>query len=106
MERSPSDGKSVSVQVSHGMRKTGRLSLRDDANSPQIDLLAVALALLQNLGGQVVGSTAHGGSSLGVHILSTNKQGSEAKVADLDVHLLVEKQVSGLEVAMDDVARM
>jgi hypothetical protein len=87
-------------------RETGWLSLRDDANSPQVNLLAMALAFLQNLGGQVVGSAAHGGSSLGVHVLSTNQQGSEAKVADLDVHLLVEKQVSGFEVAMDNIARM
>ena len=71
--------------------KQGRLNLRDDTDSPQIDFLAMALALFQDFRSQVVGSAAHGGSSLGVHILSTDRQGSEAKVADLDVHLLVQE---------------
>ena len=82
------------------------MSLRDDANSPQINLLAMALAFFQDLGSQVVGGAAHGGSPLGVHVFPTDKQSSEAKVADLDVHLLVEEQVAGLEVAVDDVAGM
>ena len=60
------------------------------------------LALLEDLGGDVVGRSAQGRSPHDLHVLARQEQSSQAKIANLDIHVLVEEDVAHLQVAVDD----
>lgn len=45
MERSSSNSESVSTRVSHLVSDEGKYDLRDDADSPQINLFAMTFSL-------------------------------------------------------------
>ena len=60
----------------------------------------------EDLGRQIVRCATHGSSTNCAVVVLGKKQGSKAKIADLDVHVLVEEEVAGLEIAMDDVSLM
>ena len=64
------------------------------------------LALFQDLGRDVVGRATEGASPVLRVLLVRDQEGSEAKVADLDVHMLVEEDVPHLQISVDDVLVM
>ena len=74
----------------------------DDAHGPDVNLEGMSTLLLvavDDLGGDVVGSTADGLALL----VGTGQTGGQTKVSHLDVEVLVQKEIAQLEVAMDDV---
>ena len=86
--------------------KLAFLDVRDDSNSPKIDFLIVSLpSLLQEFGGYIVWSAAHGCSSQ-TNLMLPDQDGCEAKIADFHVHLLVKEDIAGFEVAVDNVSVM
>jgi len=89
-----------------GVRRDRDGYTRYDADCPQVDLVIVSLALCEDFWGEIVGSATHSGSPDSLHILAVDEQGGQAKVTDLDVHVVVEEQVARLQVTMDNVARM
>lgn len=79
---------------------------RDDANGPNIDLLVVTFtALLENLWRNVTWSPTQ---CCAAHcsIMWPNHHSSESKISNLNIHLMVQEQISGLQVAMNDVAHV
>ena len=71
--------------------------VQDAADGPDVDLEAVAL-LAEDLGRDVVGRAAERLLALAV-VLEPRGQ---AKVADLELHVVVEEEVAQLQVAVDD----
>lgn len=78
----------------------------NNPDCPQIDLFVVTLTLVEDLWSQIVRSAAHGGPSLDVHVLATDKQSGQAKVTHLDVHVVVEEEIPGFEIPMDNIPRV
>ena len=79
----------------------------DDAEAPYVDLMIVSLpALCENLGCDVVGCPTKRSSPIQRIFALREHQGSEAKVANLHVHVVIEEDVAHLQVAMDDVLAM
>ena len=73
-------------------------SVDDDAQRPDVDLVRVTLLALQHLGSNIVRSTANGSLALAVEL----ELRSKTEVTYLDLHLVVEEQVTQLKVTMDD----
>lgn len=61
-----------------------------------------SLSLLQDLGGNVIRRAAKRGPPDGVHVVTSNQQGSQTKIADLGIHVLIEENVAHLQIAMYD----
>ena len=57
---------------------------------------------LKNLRGDVVRSTTDGSFALSIKL----EFGSKTKVTNLDLHLLVEEEITKLEISMDDPMRV
>lgn len=64
----------------------------------------MSLALLQNLWCQIVRRAAHGRSPTNFHFLLRDHECCQTKIADLDVHVAVQEEVSGLEIPVDNVS--
>ena len=73
-------------------------SVNDDTDGPDIHLIRVTLLALEHLRSDIVGSTANGALSLTIEL----KLGGETEIADLDLHLVVEEEVTQLQISMDD----
>lgn len=58
----------------------------------------MTLLALEDLGGDIVGSTTNGTLALTVEF----KLGCETKITNLDLHLVVKEEVTKLEISMDD----
>lgn len=76
--------------------------VQDDAQRPDVDLVGVACSAFENFWRDVVGRTANSSLLLSVKI----ELGGEAKVSQFDLHLIVEEQVSKLEVSVDHAVRV
>eukprot|EP00672_Neobodo_designis_P022365 CAMPEP_0174850216 /NCGR_PEP_ID=MMETSP1114-20130205/19102_1 /TAXON_ID=312471 /ORGANISM="Neobodo designis, Strain CCAP 1951/1" /LENGTH=523 /DNA_ID=CAMNT_0016084655 /DNA_START=308 /DNA_END=1876 /DNA_ORIENTATION=- len=75
----------------------------DDAARPRVGLEAVVPALLEHLGGDVVGGAAHG---LEQRRAVGRLEVRQAEVGDLQVVVLVEEEVLGFDVAVRDALRV
>ena len=73
-------------------------AVEDDANSPYIDLVAVALGL-EDLWSQVV----RGSTDSTLSFALVENLGGQSEISNLESHMVREEQVSKLEVAMDDL---
>lgn len=71
---------------------------QDDAQREQVHLSSVVRLLLVNLRSHVVGGAELRGQV--ARAISTGKRASESKVSQLEVELVVEQQVLGLQVSM------
>lgn len=72
---------------------------KDASGAPDINLDVVFLPGEHDLGGSVVS-----GGNVTRHLRVLNS--GEAKVANLQIAVLVDKDVAGLEIAVDDAGRM
>ena len=90
------------VGLLQGLGLEGRFAhqkgVEDTAEGPDIHLVTVTF-LPQNLWGDVVGSPAQGFLPLAVVV----DLGGQAKVSDLALHVIIEEDVSQLEVSVDDL---
>ena len=73
-----------------------------DAQRPNIHLVRVAALAFEDLGGDIVRRTANRALLLTIKV----KLRGKAKVAQLDLHLVVEEEVAEFEVTMDDSVRV
>ena len=71
--------------------------VQDDSDGPVVDLIAVALVCVEDLRGDVVGSSANSPLLLSV----VEDHGGKSKVPHHDLHFLVEEQVSKFEVPVN-----
>ena len=74
----------------------------DDTDGPDIDLVRVTLLALKHLRSDIVRSTANGALALSVEL----EFRGETEVTDLDFHLVVQEEVTQLQVTMDDSVAM
>lgn len=65
-------------------------------------MIVPLLSLFENFRGNIVRRAAERCPAHHLHVLARKKQRGESKVTDLGVHILVEKNVSDLEVAVND----
>ena len=79
-------------------RLTNNKRVNDDSDRPDVDLVGVTLLALEHLGSDVVGSTANGTLPLSIEL----KLGGETKITDLDLHLVVEEQITELQISVND----
>lgn len=82
-------------------RSTVKHCVGDHADGPVVDFVAVA-TVLENLGSEVVRSSTNCSFLLAL----VEDLGSEAEVADFKTHSVGQEEVSKLEVAVNDLARM
>ena len=73
-----------------------------DAQRPNIHLVRVAALAFEDLGGDIVRRTANRALLLTIKV----KLRGKAKVAQFDLHLVVEEEVAEFEVTMDDSVRV
>ena len=73
-----------------------------DAQRPNIHLVRVAALAFEDLGGDIVWRTANRALLLTIKV----KLRGKAKVAQFDLHLVVEEEVAEFEVTMDDSVRV
>ena len=73
-----------------------------DAQRPNIHLVRVAALAFEDLGGDIVRRTANRALLLTIKV----KLRGKAKVAQFDLHLVVEEEVAEFEVTMDDPVRV
>ena len=77
--------------------------VQDDADGPSVDFEAVTVCgVKEDFWSDIVWSSANSFFALS----GTFDEGSEAKVADFDVHVVIEEEVSEFEVAVDDLVRV
>ena len=93
------DGELVDVVLSGEQRLALEHLSEDAAGAPDVDLDVVLLPGEHDLGGTVVAGR-HVAGHLGV------LDAGEAEVADLEVAVLVDEDVAGLEVAVHDAGRV
>ena len=77
-------------------------SVNNDTDRPDIDLIGVTLLALKHLRSDIVRSTANGALALSVEL----EFRGETEVTDLDFHLVVQEEVTQLQVTMDDSVAM
>ena len=74
----------------------------DHTDGPDVDLVGVALLALEHLRSDIVRRTANGALALTVEF----EFRGETEVTDLDLHLVVQEEVTQLQVTMDDSVTM
>ena len=79
-------------------RSSKKEGIANDSHRPDVDFVGVADWPLYDLGGDVVGSAAHGP----LFLVGELELGSKAKVTNLDVHGAVEEDVAELKISVDD----
>lgn len=93
------DRELVDVILSREQRRTGNHLGEDTANTPDVNGHIVLLPRKHNFGSTVVTS---GDVSSHERILDT----SQTKVADLEIAVLVNENVAGLQITMNDSSRV
>jgi len=90
----------------HIGRFEGRLaydqSVDDNSQRPDVHLIGVTTFAFEHLGRNVVGRTANSSLFLAIEV----QFGCQSDVAQLYLHLVVQKQVSEFEITMDDPMRV
>jgi hypothetical protein len=93
------DGELIDVVLSREQRLAFQHLCKDAARTPDINLNIILLPCEHNLRGSVV---SRGDITGHLGILNTG----QTKVADLEIAVLIDEDVAGLEIAMDDACRM
>lgn len=83
-------------------RLTNNKRVNDDADGPDVHLVGVALLALEHLGRDVIWRTADGALALSIEL----QLGGETEISDLDLHLVVDEQVTELEISVNDAMRV
>lgn len=78
-------------------RLTDNHRIENNSKGPDIDFKRMPLFLLQNLGRDIVRSTANCSSLLVLEI----KFGCQTKIPSLDLHLIIQEQIAQLQIPVD-----
>lgn len=93
------DRELVDVILSREQRLALQHLCKDTSRTPDVNLDIIFLPCEHDLGGSVV---SRGDISGHLRILNT----SEAEIANLEIAVLVDEDVAGLEITMDDACRV
>lgn len=63
-------------------------------------MIVTASSLLKDLGRNVIGGATQRSSSDGVHVISRHHKSSQAEVANLGVHVLIQKDIAHLQITV------
>ena len=83
-------------------RSTMEHGIKDDADRPEIHLIAMAIASVKHLGCQIVWSATNGALALSI----VKHLSCKSKVADLQAHAIGQEEISKFQISMDHLMRV